>query len=43
MKPVVLGEGRTLFGGVHELLPLKLTKSRTLGNGSLVLNYAPAT
>jgi dihydrofolate reductase len=39
MTPVVLGSGRTMFQGVTERLPLKLTKSRAFGNGSVVLWY----
>ncbi len=42
MTPVVLGKGRTMFEGVKERLPLKLTKSRAFGNGSVVLWYEPA-
>jgi dihydrofolate reductase len=42
MKPVVLGGGQTLFGGVRGRLGLRLTDSRTMGNGSVVLRYAPA-
>jgi dihydrofolate reductase len=41
VKPIVLGEGRTLFEGVKEKLELKLTKSRAFGNGSVVLWYEP--
>lgn len=40
--PVVLGKGRTMFDGLKERLPLRLTKSRTFGNGCVVLNYEPA-
>jgi dihydrofolate reductase len=42
VTPVVLGKGRTMFEGVKERLPLKLTKSRAFGNGSVVLWYEPA-
>ena len=41
--PIALGNGRTLFDGVKEKLPLKLTKSRTFRNGSVVLWYEPKT
>jgi dihydrofolate reductase len=39
--PIVLGQGRTMFEGVQERLPLKLTKSRTFGNGNVWLCYEP--
>ena len=42
VNPVVLGKGRTLFDGIKESLNLKLTKSRTFGNGSIFLCYEPA-
>lgn len=42
MIPVVLGKGRTMFDGVKERVPLKLTKSRVFGNGNMVLWYEPA-
>jgi dihydrofolate reductase len=41
LNPIVLGKGRTLFDGVKEKLNLKLTKSRTFGNGNVFLCYAP--
>jgi dihydrofolate reductase len=41
--PIVLGRGRTMFEGMKEKLPLKLTKSRTFGNGNVVLCYKPRT
>jgi dihydrofolate reductase len=41
LSPIVLGKGRTLFEGVREKLNLKLTKSRTFGNGNVFLCYAP--
>ena len=40
--PIVLGKGRTMFDGIKEKLPLRLTKSRAIGNGNVVLNYEPA-
>ncbi|MBV8812041.1 MAG: dihydrofolate reductase [Acidobacteriaceae bacterium] len=43
VTPIVLGEGRTMFDGVKERFPLKLTKSRAFGNGSVVLWYEPAS
>jgi len=36
---LVLGKGRTMFDGVKEKLPLKLTKTRTFGNGNVLLCY----
>jgi hypothetical protein len=30
-----------MFDGIKERLNLKLTKSRTFGNGNAVLTYAP--
>lgn len=41
-SPIVLGNGRTLFQGVDKKLPLKLAKSRTFGNGNVLLCYEPA-
>jgi dihydrofolate reductase len=40
--PIVIGSGRTLFEGVTEKLNLKLTKSRTFGNGNVYTCYEPA-
>jgi dihydrofolate reductase len=42
VNPVVLGKGRTMFDGVKEKLTLKLTKTRTFGNGKVYLCYEPA-
>ena len=39
--PVVLGKGRTMFDGIKEKLTLKLTKTRTFGNGNVLLCYEP--
>ena len=39
VNPIVLGKGRTMFDGVKEKLRLKLTKSRTFGNGNVFLSY----
>lgn len=39
--PLVLGSGKRLFSG-PETLPLKLTASRDLGSGVLLLTYEPA-
>ena len=42
VNPLVLGKGRTMFEGIQDKLGLKLTKSRTFGNGNAYLCYAPA-
>jgi len=39
--PVVLGRGRTMFDGITKRLTLKLTKTRTFGNGNVLLCYVP--
>jgi dihydrofolate reductase len=41
VKPVVLGEGRTLFEGIKHKLSLKLTKTRSFTNGNVLLSYEP--
>ncbi|MGH7949559.1 MAG: dihydrofolate reductase family protein, partial [Candidatus Binataceae bacterium] len=41
VNPVVLGKGRTMFDGINEKLALKLTKTRTFGNGNVLLCYEP--
>ena len=41
VKPVVLGEGRTMFDGIKEKLTLKLTKTRAFTNGNVLLCYEP--
>jgi dihydrofolate reductase len=40
--PVLLGEGKRLFGEVSEKKPLRLTDSKTLGDGIALLTYEPA-
>ncbi|HWI95437.1 MAG TPA: dihydrofolate reductase family protein [Solirubrobacterales bacterium] len=40
--PVLLGEGKRLFGQVSEKKPLRLTGSKTLGDGIALLTYEPA-
>jgi len=42
MNPVILGSGKTMFEGMKRALPLKLTKTRTFGNGNIFLCYEPA-
>jgi dihydrofolate reductase len=39
--PVVLGNGRTLFEGVREMLTMRPIKTRTFGNGNVLLCYEP--
>ena len=39
--PVALGKGRTMFEGVKEKVPLKLTKTRAFSNGNVLLCYEP--
>jgi dihydrofolate reductase len=41
LKPVVLGEGRTMFDGIKEKLTLKPTKTRAFTNGNVLLCYEP--
>jgi len=41
VNPVALGKGRTMFDGIKEPLTLKLTKTRTFGNGNVLLCYEP--
>lgn len=41
VNPVVLGEGRTMFEGIKQKLALKLVRSRTFGNGNVLLCYEP--
>ena len=42
LNAVALGRGRTLFDGVEKHLAMKLTKTRTFGNGNVLLSYEPA-
>ena len=41
--PVVLGQGKRLFGATAGKKPLKLTESRTVGDGVSIQVYQPAT
>lgn len=41
VNPVVLGKGKSMFDGIKEKLTLKLTKTRTFGNGNVLLCYEP--
>ena len=40
VNPVVLGKGRTMFDGLDEPMPLRLTESRAFRNGKVFLRYA---
>jgi dihydrofolate reductase len=40
--PVVLGTGKRLFGETRDKKPLKLTDSKTVGDGVEILSYVPA-
>jgi len=42
VNPLALGNGRTLFEGVKERVNLKLSRSRTFGNGNVFVCYEPA-
>jgi dihydrofolate reductase len=39
VNPIVLGKGRTMFDGVKDKLELKLTTTRTFGNGNVFLGF----
>jgi dihydrofolate reductase len=39
VHPVVLGGGKALFGGVRRKLQLKLTRSKPLSSGAVLLHY----
>lgn len=41
VAPVVLGQGHTLFGGMHDAFKLKLVKARMLRSGNVILYYQP--
>jgi dihydrofolate reductase len=41
LNPVILGKGRTMFEGVERKPTLKLTSTRTFGNGNVLLCYEP--
>jgi dihydrofolate reductase len=40
--PVVLGTGKRLFDGTSDKKPLRLTESKTVGDGVAILIYQPA-
>ena len=39
VHPIVLGAGRTMFDGVKDKLPVKLTNTRSFRNGNVLLSY----
>lgn len=39
--PIVLGKGRTMFEGINRKLTMKLTGTRSFGNGVVVADYQP--
>ena len=41
VNPVVLGNGNSLFKGIHDKLKLKLIKTRTFNSGNVLLYYQP--
>ena len=41
MNPVVLGGGKSMFDGVNEKLPLKLTRLQSFQNGNVFVTYQP--
>lgn len=41
MNPLVLGKGRTMFEGLKDKVALKRTKTRTFGNGNVLMCYEP--
>jgi dihydrofolate reductase len=42
LNPVVLGSGKTMFEGLKNKLVLKLVRTRTFGNGNVLLVYESA-
>ena len=42
LDPVALGNGRSMFQGIKQLLKLSLTKTRTFKNGKIFLCFQPA-
>jgi dihydrofolate reductase len=42
LNPVVIGRGRTMFEEIRGKIVLKLIKTRTFGNGNVLLMYEPA-
>jgi dihydrofolate reductase len=42
LNPVVLGKGKTMFESIIDKITLKLIKTRSFGNGNVLLHYEPA-
>lgn len=42
VNAIVLGDGRTMFGGLTDRVGLRLKEARTFSNGNVVLWYRPA-
>lgn len=42
VNPILLGEGKPLFKGIHETIQLKLVETKTFGCGVVALHYAKA-
>jgi dihydrofolate reductase len=40
--PIALGRGRSMFDGLKEPLPMRLSRSRNFRNGKVFLSYEPA-
>lgn len=41
LNPVALGQGRSMFEGLSQKLPLKLVDTRVFKNGNVLLTYQP--
>jgi dihydrofolate reductase len=41
LNPVVLGKGKTMFEGIRDRIAMKMTSTRTFGNGNVLLCYKP--
>ncbi len=41
INPVVLGQGRSVFQGIHDRLRLKLLRTKTFHSGNVLLYYQP--
>lgn len=39
LNPIVIGNGKTMFEGIQDKITLKLVKTRTFGNGNVLLHY----
>jgi len=41
LAPILLGAGKTVFGGIQERYPLRLLSTRSFKSGTVILTYAP--